>query len=72
MSSGHQSARFGGICTPTSGMSRRASATSRRMSSMPTGVAHAGSSRPLPPDGVIPVRHSSRAAASAICPGSRP
>ena len=41
---GHQSARFGGICTPTSGMSRRHSATSRRMSSIVTGVAQAGRS----------------------------
>ena len=40
---GHQSARFGGTCTPTSGMSRRASAMSRCICSIETGVAHFGS-----------------------------
>ena len=41
-SRGHQSARFGGIWIPTSGISRRASRTSRSMSSTVTGDAHAG------------------------------
>src|SRR3954447_605511 len=39
-SSGHQSARFGGTCTPTPGSRRRASCTSRTMSSTVTGAAH--------------------------------
>ena len=43
-SSGHQSARFGGIWMPTSGISRRASAISRFMSAIVTSFAHAGRS----------------------------
>ena len=43
-SSGHQSARFGGIWMPTSGMSRRASPMRRFMSSIVIGVAHFGAS----------------------------
>ena len=43
-SSIHQSDRFGGTWTPTSGISRRHSATSRFMSSIETGSAQAGQS----------------------------
>ena len=41
-SSGHQSARFGGIWTPTSGISRFVSAISRFMSSIVTSQAQSG------------------------------
>ncbi len=41
-SSGHQSDRFGGTCTPTSGISRRECAISSLMSSIDTDVAHSG------------------------------
>src|SRR3954469_8483283 len=44
-SRGHQSARFGGIWTPTSGISRRLSAMSRSMSATVTSVAHSGRGR---------------------------
>ena len=47
-SSGHQSARFGGTCTPTPGSRRRHSAIRRRMSSIDTGVAHGGQVAPRP------------------------
>ena len=43
-SSGHQSARFGGTWMPTPGSSRCVSAIRRFMSSIPTGVDHAGRS----------------------------
>ncbi|CAB4955727.1 unannotated protein [freshwater metagenome] len=42
---GHQSARFGGIWMPMSGMSRRVSCTSSTMSSIEIGFAHFGSPR---------------------------
>src|SRR4051795_9756600 len=52
-SGSHQSERFGGICTPTSGIRRRHSRTSARMSSSVTGVAQSGGGRsagaPPPP-----------------------
>ncbi len=45
-SSSHQSARFGGIWIPTSGISRRHSRTSSFMSSSVIGVAQSGSGTP--------------------------
>ena len=44
----HQSERFGGTWTPTSGISRRDSATSRFMSSSEIGEAQSGISIPAP------------------------
>ena len=67
---GHQSDRFGGTWMPTPGISRRVSAIRRSMSSSVTSHAHAGASRCGPSH--TPVRQYSRAAASAICAGSRP
>ena len=48
-SGGHQSERFGGIWIPTSGISRRHSATRRFMSSTVIGVAQSGSGLPPRP-----------------------
>ena len=68
--SGHQSERLGGIWTPTSGSSRRASRTSRRMSSMSIGVAHSGGRSS---GGALrPVRQYSPAASLAMSAGSSP
>ena len=64
-SGSHQSERFGGICTPTSGISLRDSRTSARMSSSDTGVAHAGGGSASP---CVSVRWAS----SAISAGSAP
>ena len=47
-SSGHQSARFGGTWTPTSGIRRFDSAINRFMSSIETGVAQSGRGRSEP------------------------
>ena len=66
-SSGHQSERFGGTWTPTSGSSRRASATSRFICASVTG---AGPGRARPARAAAePVRQYSRAAAPAISRG---
>ena len=71
--SSHQSERFGGIWTPTSGISRRHSATSRLMSSSVTGEAHAGHVGAPRRPSVIPAAPSAaRAAASAISATSAP
>ena len=66
ISGSHQSDRLGGICTPTSGIRRRHSRTSTRMSSSEIGVAQpgSGSSSPAP--------RSPRCASSAIWAGSAP
>ena len=69
-SRGHQSARFGGIWIPTSGISRRASRTSRSMSSTVTGEAHAGAGTSGP--SCSPVRQYASAASVAISAGSSP
>ena len=49
-SSGHQSERFGGTCTPTSGISRLDSAIRRLISSMSTGLAQSGKDGEGDPD----------------------
>ena len=69
-SSGHQSARLGGIWMPTSGISRRVSCTSRRMSSIETGHAHDGRSRCGA--SLIPVAQKRSAASVAMSAGSSP
>ena len=60
-SSTHQSDRFGGTWIPTSGSSRRASATSRFMSSIVTSHAHVGRVAAAGPSHT-PVRQYSRVA----------
>jgi hypothetical protein len=69
-SRGHQSARFGGIWMPTSGISRRVSATSRSMSSTVTGDDQAGAGTSGP--SWSPVRQYASAASVAISAGSSP
>ena len=65
ISGSHQSDRLGGIWMPTSGISRRHSRTSTRMSSSEIGVAQAGSAAGSP-------CVSERCARSAISAGSAP
>ena len=64
-SGSHQSDRLGGICTPTSGISRLDSRTSSRISSSDTSLPHAGIAAASP---AVP----SRWAESAISAGSAP
>ena len=71
-SRGHQSARFGGIWMPTSGISRRASTTSRSMSSTVTGDAHCGAGTSGRAGSDKPVRQYASAASVAISAGSSP
>ena len=70
MSSGHQSARFGGTWIPTPGSSRFASPTSRRMSSIVTGEDHVGAG--TSGSACRPVRQYASADAVAMSAGSSP
>src|SRR4051794_41451435 len=69
-SSGHQSARFGGTCTPTPGRSSRAVRTSARMSSIVTGEDHAGAGTAGPPG--RPGRPDAPAGSGAVGAGAPP